>query len=74
MIKEDGKALPIEINSGKDYYCHNATDNVLKQSDYSIEEGFVFYGGNIEQLDKTTYFPIYMLMFLQKRAAGGNFV
>ena len=42
-------------------------DNVLKQSDYVIEEGYVFCGGNIEQIDKITYFPIYMLMFMQKK-------
>ncbi|MBR2674799.1 MAG: ATP-binding protein [Mogibacterium sp.] len=67
VIEEDGKVLPIEIKSGKDYYRHNAMDNVLKQSDYGIEEGYVFCGGNIEQIDKITYFPIYMLMFLQKK-------
>ena len=67
MIEAGGKVLPIEIKSGKDYYRHNAMDNVLKQSDYGIEEGYVFCGGNIEQIDKITYFPIYMLMFLQKK-------
>jgi predicted AAA+ superfamily ATPase len=67
VIEAGGKVLPIEIKSGKDYYRHNAMDNVLKQSDYDIEEGYVFCGGNIEQIDKITYFPIYMLMFLQKK-------
>ena len=67
LIEEGGKVLPIEIKSGKDYYRHNAMDNVLKQSDYGVEEGYVFCGGNIEQTDKITYFPIYMLMFLQKK-------
>ncbi len=67
VIEAGGKALPIEIKSGKDYYRHNAMDNVLKQSDYGIEEGYVFCGGNIEQIDKITYFPIYMLMFMQKK-------
>ena len=67
VIEVGGKVLPIEIKSGKDYYRHNAMDNVLKQSDYGIEEGYVFCGGNIEQADRITYFPIYMLMFLQKK-------
>ncbi len=67
VIEAGGKVLPIEIKSGKDYYRHNAMDNVLKQSDYGIEEGYVFCGGNIEQIGKITYFPIYMLMFLQKK-------
>ncbi len=42
VIEEGGKVLPIEIKSGKDYYRHNAMDNVLKQSDYGIEEGYFF--------------------------------
>lgn len=67
VIEAGGKVLPIEIKSGKDYYRHNAMDNVLYRSDYGIEEGYVFCGGNIEQIDKITYYPIYMLMFLQKK-------
>ena len=67
VIEEGGKVLPIEIKSGKDYYRHNAMDNVLNLADYGIEEGYVFCGGNVEQVGKITYFPIYMLMFLQKK-------
>ena len=67
MIEEDGKILPIEIKSGKDYYHHNAMDNVLNVTDYGIEEGYVFCNGNVETDGKITYFPIYMLMFLQKQ-------
>lgn len=67
LIEESGKVLPIEIKSGKDYYRHTAMDNVLAISDYGIEEGYVFCGGNVEQMYRVTYFPIYMLMFLQKK-------
>ena len=67
VIEEDGKILPIEIKSGKDYYRHNAMDNVLNLTDYGISEGYVFCNGNIEVADKITYFPIYMLMFLHKK-------
>ena len=67
VIEEGGRIIPIEIKSGKDYYRHNAMDNVLYRSDYGIEEGFVFCGGNVERADRITYFPIYMLMFLQKK-------
>ena len=67
VIEEGGKVLPIEIKSGKDYYRHTAMDNVLNQSDYGIEEGYVFCGGNIEKAGNITYFPIYLLMFLQKK-------
>ena len=67
VIEEGGKVLPIEIKSGKDYYRHTAMDNVLKISDYGMKEGYVFCGGNVEQTDRITYYPIYMLMFLQKK-------
>ena len=67
VIERDGYVLPIEIKSGKDYYRHNAMDNVLNQSDFGVEEGYVFCGGNIEQAGNITYFPIYMLMFLEKK-------
>ena len=67
VIEEDGKILPIEIKSGKDYYRHNAMDNVMNLTDYGIEEGYVFCNGNVESVGKVTYFPIYMLMFLHKK-------
>ena len=66
VIERGGRVLPIEIKSGKDYYRHNAMDNVLKQSDFGLAEGYVFCGGNVERTGSVTYFPIYMLMFLAK--------
>ncbi len=66
VIEDGGRILPVEIKSGKDYYRHNAMDNVLGIPDYDIGEGYVFCGGNVEQTGRITYFPIYMLMFLQK--------
>ena len=67
IIEEEGKILPIEIKSGKDYYRHNAMDNVLKLPEYALDEGYVFCNGNIESHDKITYFPIYMLMCISKK-------
>ncbi|MBO6231229.1 MAG: ATP-binding protein [Ruminiclostridium sp.] len=66
-IEENGKVIPVEIKSGKDYYRHNAMDNVLNLPEYELENGYVFCGGNIEVKGKVTYYPIYMLMFLQKK-------
>ena len=37
LIEQEGKIVPIEIKSGKDYYRHNAMDNVLKHAEYGIE-------------------------------------
>ena len=42
-------------------------DHVLNYEPYGIDDGYVFCCGNIERKGKTTYFPIYMLMFLQKK-------
>ena len=67
IIEEDGKVLPIEIKSGKDYYRHNAIDNLLSLSEYGIDRGYVFCNGNIEVCEKVTYYPIYMLMFVAKK-------
>ena len=67
LIEEEEKVYPIEIKSGKDYYRHNAMDNVLGHPDFGIEEGYVFCGGNVEARGRITYFPIYMLMFLKKK-------
>jgi len=67
IIEKDGKVLPIEIKSGKNYYRHNAIDNIMCISEYDITEGFVFCNGNVETNDKVTYFPIYMITFLHKK-------
>ena len=67
LIEEDGKVLPIEIKSGKDYHRHNAMNNILDQPDYDLDAGYVFCGGNVEAVGKVTYFPIYMLMFLKRK-------
>lgn len=72
VIEEGGRVLPIEIKSGKDYYRHNAMNNVLNLPDYGLDEGYVFCGGNVEVRGKVTYFPIYLLMFLQKKDLPGE--
>ena len=56
--------LPIEIKSGKDYKRHCALNNIMKVSNYSINEAFIFTNYNIEVNNNYIYYPIYMLMFL----------
>lgn len=67
LLEVNGKVLPIEIKSGKDYYRHNAINNLLNLKEYTIDEGYVFCSGNVEVEEKLIYFPIYMLMFIQKK-------
>ena len=64
VIEYNGKVLPIEIKSGKDYKRHSALSNVLEISNYSIDEAFVFTNYNVEINGNYVYYPIYMLMFL----------
>lgn len=67
LIEEAGKVIPVEIKSGKDYYRHNALDNVISHEEYDIQQGYVFCNGNVEVNGNLIYLPIYMLMFLQKK-------
>ena len=64
VIEFDGKVMPLEIKSGKDYKRHNALVNVLGNDEYGIETAIVFSSGNVERNGKIRYLPIYMLMYL----------
>lgn len=64
VVELDGKVVPLEIKSGKDYKRHSALNNVLANEDYEIPEAYVFSEGNIETDGKRIYMPIYMIMFL----------
>jgi len=66
LIEHHGNVLPIEIKSGKDYTKHAALSNVMANADYNIPAAYVFHNGNVSTSGKIIYYPIYMLMFLQK--------
>ena len=66
LVEQDGEILPIEIKSGKDYTKHAALSNVMKNEDYGIPQAFVFHNWNVSTADRIVYYPIYMLMFVQK--------
>ena len=42
-------------------------DNVMNVAEYGMKEAYVFTNGNVKVDGKVTYFPIYMVMFLQER-------
>ena len=67
VVEHMGKVLPIEVKSGKEYKKHSALDNVLQKNNYDIKESIVFSNGNVEKKGKTTYLPIYMIMFLEEK-------
>ncbi len=65
VIEYNGKIMPIEVKSGKDYNRHSALNNVLNIDNYSVNEAFVLSNFNVSIADKITYYPIYMIMFIQ---------
>ena len=67
LLERNGEILPIEIKSGKDYTKHSALNNLFSNPDYSIKEAYVFQNDNIMTKDKITYYPIYMMMFLENK-------
>ena len=66
LVEQGGEVLPLEIKSGKDYTRHAALNHVLENERYHISKAFVFHNGNVSRKDKIVYYPIYMLMFVQK--------
>lgn len=72
LVEKDGDILPLEIKSGKDYSRHVALNNVLAVAEYQIPEAFVFCNDNVSQKDKITYYPMYMIMFLEKKKESGK--
>ena len=66
VIAHNGKVLPIEVKSGKDYHRHNALTNVLSDRNYDIDFAYVLTNDNVHIDVNRVYMPIYMLMFIHK--------
>ena len=64
VIELNGKAVAIEVKSGKDYKKHNALNHFLEVPDYHLDTAYVFSCANIEKVGKITYLPIYMSYLL----------
>ena len=67
LVEKNGRVLPLEIKSGKNYKRHKALNNILRVENYNINEGYVFHNDNFEKKDNVLYFPIYTIEFLKKR-------
>ena len=67
VIELNGKVLPIEVKSGKDYELHQALSNIMNCDEYDLEQAVVFNNENLLVKDKIVYAPIYMVMFLEKK-------
>ena len=66
VIELNGNVLPIEVKSGKDYEIHRALSNIIDCAEYDLPEAVVFNNDNLCVVDKITYAPVYMVMFLEK--------
>ena len=67
VIELGGKAVPVEVKSGKDYKKHKALDNFMSVAEYHIEKAYVFSIGNVEQAGNVIYLPIYMNYLLKEQ-------
>lgn len=67
LIEQDGNVLPIEIKSGKYYTKHAALSNVVTNEKYAIPKAYVFHNGNVSRMGNVRYYPIYMLMFVERK-------
>ena len=70
VVELNGKVLPIEVKSGKDYESHRALSNVMACSDYDLPQAIVFNNDNLHIDGKLVYAPIYMVMFLERSHAA----
>ena len=73
VIELDGKVVPIEVKSGKDYQIHRALSNILDCGEYDIPEAIIFNNDNIRVEGKYIYAPIYMAMFIEKKNDAPTF-
>lgn len=74
LIELNGKILPIEIKSGKDYAKHSALNNLLNNKNYNIGQALVLYNGNVKTKGAISYLPIYMMMFIKKQEIKNDFI
>ena len=64
VIENEGRVIPIEVKSGKDYYIHSALNNAVQNKEYQIDKAYVFADCNTRVDEKIRYMPIYMVSFL----------
>lgn len=60
LIEWDGRIVPLEIKSGKEYRKHNALNKLIKLEEYPVSDGVVLSVNNVENDGTCTYLPIYM--------------
>jgi len=62
--RSGGGVILIEVKSGKNYKRHVALSNLLRIQNYSFDNAFVLYNGNLKPQGEIAYLPVYMASFL----------
>lgn len=65
LIQKGKSIIPVEVKSGSAYKEHAALNYVLETEQWNLQEAVVFCKGNIENVQKISYLPWYMSMFLK---------
>lgn len=73
IIEQNGRPLPIEVKSGKDYEVHRALSNIMDSSEYELPEAIVLNNDNLHVDGKIVYAPIYMAMFIEKQTSAPEY-
>ena len=68
LIEDNGQLTAIEVKSGKSYRRHNALDKCMTCENFHIQKAIVLCHNNVQTEEDVTYMPIYMTMFMKKRA------
>ena len=68
VVERDGRALPMEVKSGKDYAKHTALNAVLANGEYGVALAYVLNNDNVSRRGNVVYLPVYMSMFIRPLA------
>lgn len=73
IIETNGKVVPIEVKSGKDYESHRALSNMMECKEYGLTEAVVLNNDNLQVVGNIIYAPIYMTMFIEKTNTASTY-
>ena len=59
-----GKAVALEVKSGRYFHAHAALDHLLETPEYGVDLGIVLSRGNVERAGKVLYLPLYAMFVL----------
>lgn len=59
-----GRAVAIEVKSGRYFRAHAALNHLLETTEYGVELGIVLSRGNVERNGKVLYLPLYAMFAL----------